>query len=373
VRREFIPAACAVALFSAMLAGGQSGASDRENLGPACEAGVECSSFFVASSRSALFYNRVPTGIVKLEIKTGRPLWTFSPRKGWVASNLVTTRSVLFFAGNTAGPCGPIYAVDTGSGRLKWSKDYSSCRIWSDGERVYLQGASGDGVRALDPVTGQQLWFAEDETPQFAQALVVRNGRVYTNDRVLDAKTGKTLLWWPKDANVSSLLGSGQLVYAGSVNGTLTAYDATSLKVVWRSTLLAGREIVSTLATGGLIYAVGYGGNAANSRDGILQAFEAPTGEPKWRFHIKSCCQKLDASPVSVGEKALLVLKPSDQESGTELLALDAATGKLLWSFESALTLQGPPFTQGQRIYVGDSRDRLIAVEGGRSLWAYEP
>jgi len=375
MRSEIIATVIGVLLSYPILAGTVPAGNHRAAPAPDCEAGVVCSGSLVAAGRGALFYNRVPTGIVKLDAQTGQPLWTFSPPKGWVASNLVTTRSLLFFAGNTAGPCGPIYAVDTESGQTKWSKDYSSCRLWSDGQRLYIQGATGDGVRALDPMTGQQLWLAEDETPQFVLNLVVRNGRVYTNDRVLDAETGKTLFWWPKEAAISSLLAGDSLVYAAGRSGVVTAYGATAQQKEWQSKLLAGERIVIFATASELVYAVGYAGNSMKARDGILQAFHANSGEPKWQYRIQSCCQDLDASPVGVGGSVLFLLKPLDAESGTELVALDAATGKLLWSFQSTVTLQGPPFPRRPNVYVVDAQGTLVALEAstGRRVWAYKP
>ena len=140
-------------LASKVLLASQPTASHDQHSQSTCEAGVDCSSSVVAASQSAVFYNHVPLGIVKLNVKTGKPLWTFSPPKGWIGSNLIILGSRIFFSGNAWSPCGPVYALEKDTGKVLWSQEYSSCRIWSDGQRLYLQGDSGDGVRALDSAT----------------------------------------------------------------------------------------------------------------------------------------------------------------------------------------------------------------------------
>lgn len=376
---KFLAIAFGVLLVGTSLAVGPPAASHNADSLSACGAGLDCSGSPVSVDRGGVFYNHVPDGIVKLDAKTGKLLWTFSPPNGWVASNLVTLGLRVFFAGNTDGPCAPVYAVDARTRQTEWVKDYGSCPIWSDGRRLYLQGGNGDGdgIMAVDPATGKQLWHAEGETPRFVQTLVIRNGRIYTDDRVLDANTGKTLLWWPKDSSISGVTATESIVviggYIGGRSGVLSAYDAKTLRMKWQSTFLAGKDIVSTVATGDLVYAVGYTGSTTSVRSGVLQAFDASTGQPAWSYQIHSCGQSLDTSPVSVGENALFLLTSVHDQTGCELVALDPATGKQLWKFHSAATLQGPPYSQAGRVYITDSQDRLIALDAGtgKTLWTF--
>lgn len=377
---------CLAIVFGVLVIGtnfamGQPAASRDADLLSACEAGVDCSSSPVAAAGSAVFYSRAPTAIVKLDIQTGKPLWTFAPPKGWIASNLVALGSRVFFAGNTAGPCAPFYAIDARTRRAEWWKGYGSCPIWSDGRRLYLQGGNGDGdgVMAVDPATGDEIWHAEGKAPRFVQTLVVRSGRIYTDDRGLDAKTGKTLFWWPKDSDISGVAATDSVVLIGGYidghAGMLSAYSTKTLKKEWQSTLLEGKHIVSAVAANELVYAVGYKGSSTSPRDGVLQAFDARTGQSEWSYRIHSSYQNLDASPVSMGYNALFLLKPADKKSGTVLVALNPVTGKPMWSFRSTVTLQGPAFGYGSRVYVTDSQDGLIALDAatGKTIWAYKP
>jgi outer membrane protein assembly factor BamB len=374
MKRKFIIAMLAVLLSYPILAMNQASRKLLPDSVSTCETGVDCSHSPVAASKGTLYYDAASV-IVGLNSETGKPLWTFSIPKGWVASNLVTVGSLIFFAGNTAGPCGPIYAMNTETRQVVWSRDYSSCAIWSDGLRLYLQGGSGDGIRAVDPATGRDLWRAEDDRPQFVQTLVVRNGRLYTNDRVLEAETGKTVEWWPNDYDVSTLAASDSDLFIGGQNGILSAADATTLKERWRSTILAGKEIVAVLACDQFAYAVGYVGDSTSARDGILMAFDTSDGQQKWSYQIHSSSRNLDLSPASIQGNQLFLLKPSDGKSGTEVVALDRTTGKRLWSFQSEDALQGPPFPEGRYIYIKNSVDTLLSLEEstGKRVWAYRP
>lgn len=362
-------------LFAALLAMSQIAVSPLQDSALAKEPSIDWSSSPVAASPSAVFYNNVPSGIVKLNAKTGQQLWAFSPTKGWIVSNVVTLRSRVYVTGNALSPCGPIYALNSDSGKVVWSRKYSSCRIWSDGQRLYLQGNSGDGVRALDPVTGDLLWSADDETPHFIDTLVAMSGRVYTNDRVLNSKTGKTVLWWPHDSDVTTLLASHGTIFMGTENGAVVAYDARTLKRKWHSSVLAGKNVESMVAVGKLIFAVAYTGEAKSARNGLLQAYDAGTGKKKWSLRIASCCRSLDAAPLGAAPGLLMVILPTDKKSGSDLVAFDPATRGILWSFKSSITLQGPPIAQGKHVYVVDAQDDLIALNAstGKQVWMHKP
>ena len=380
MRRKFIAVAFGVFLLHPILSVGRPGRGRYAGTVSTCRSGGDCSKFPAAASDAALYYGST-TSIIALNVETGKPLWTYSLKKGWIASNVVALGSSVFFASNTAGPCAPVYAIGTETQKIEWSKDYGSCPIWSDGRRLYVQGGNGggDGIIAVDPATGKELWHAEGETPRFVQTLVVRNGRIYTDDRVLDAKTGKTLLWWPKDSSISVITATNSVVviggYIGGHNGILSAYHATTLEKEWQSTLFIGKDIVSAVAADKMAYVVGYTGSATSARDGVLQAFNANTGQTEWSYQIHSCCQNLNASPISIGQNALYLVEPADAQSGAKLVALDPVTGKLLWSFQSAAMVQGPAFPQGSRVYVTDPQDKVIALDAatGRSVWAYQP
>jgi len=375
MRRKLTVIALQVLLLGAPMAMSQTAVPTRRDSALAQELGIDWSSSPVAAIQSAVFYNRVPSGVVKLNAKTGQQLWSFSPKRGWIGSNVVILGPQVYFTRNALSPCGPVYALNSDSGRIAWSKEYSSCRIWSDGQHLYLQGSSGDGVRALDPVTGNLEWSAEDETPQFIDTLVALNGRVYTNDRILNSETGKTVFWWPKDAGITTLLASSGAVFTGTKKGSIIAYDAGTLKRKRQSSVLVNKNIESMMVVGKRIFAVAYAEEAKSARNGLLQAFDAETGNQEWSLRITSCCRSLDAAPLGAAPGLLMIILPTDKKSGSDLVAFDPATGRVLWSFTSSVTLQGQPIAQGEHVYVVDAQDDLIALNAstGKQAWMRKP
>jgi len=331
----------------------------------------------VVRSGHGLIYDIGGDRIVELNSVSGRPLWSYSPPEGRFSSNVVALGELLFFAGHGPGPCRPIYALKAETRKLVWSKGYGSCELWTDGQRLYLQGESGDGIRALAPATGKELWRAEDETPEFVKALVIRGGRIYTKDRIVDAKTGKTILWMPNYPYISSLLPTDDTVFTGTTNGTLNAIDLSNAKERWHSHPTEGYEIIAIVSSDQLVYAVAYEetSSGARARNASLQAFRYDNGQLRWSYPIHSCCQNLDYYPIGEGGGKLFLLTPEGEKSGTKLIALDGETGKWLWTYQSEATLQGPPAFEGERLYVTDSNGGLTALDAstGKSIWKYQP
>lgn len=364
----------AVFLISVLSIAAQRGKDTEFHANSMCKEGLDCSELPVARSAGGIVYN-TGDAIVQLNPATGKPLWIYSPAKGRISSNIVTLDNLLFFTGNTAGPCGPIYALDGSTRKVVWSMSYSSCKLWTDGRLLYLQGDSGDGVRALIPTNGKQEWSAEDETPTFVQALVTQSSRIYTDDRILNERTGQTILWLSKHSYLPSFLPAGDILFTGTRDGSLNALDISNASERWHSQRLKGWEVNAILTSDGLVFATAYEGNATSSRNGILRAFRLDNGQLRWSYPLHSCCQNLPPSPIAEAGGKLFLLTPKDAKSGTTLIALDGQTGKPLWSHESETTLNGPPAVEGEHIYLTDSKGGLIALDSatGRSLWKYEP
>jgi len=287
-------------------------------------AGHECEicDFPIAVSRNAVFYASSTTEVVKLDARTGRLLWTFPlPSKAGLVGDSVAVFDSRVFFGLTA-PCGSVDALWADSGKVAWSRNHYSCFLGSDGQRLYLQAQGGDGLYALDPTTGKVLWQAPGVTAEYISVISVGNGRVYTNDRVLNARTGGALFWWPKYGNkpipfeshpppdqlrksvfygilkaaeyVTSLLATGPRVFTGR-HGMLTAYDAITLKRVYRFTLLE-YKIKALAATSKHVFVEGYARNhLMHSREGILVALVARNGQKRWSYRFQGSCSEISA------------------------------------------------------------------------------
>ena len=132
------------------------------------------------------------------------------------------------------------------------------------------------------------------------------------------------------------------VVYVGSGDGSLYALDAESGELLW--SFAAGGPITSIPAVvDGTVYVGAYGGS--------LYALDRATGEEMWRFYTGGSVRYAPA----VGSG--MVYFPAEGERGWTVHAVDAATGRLVWTGEH-------PFPTGHHI---DAASRITpAVHGGR-------
>jgi outer membrane protein assembly factor BamB len=200
---------------------------------------------------------------------------------------------------------------------------------------------------------------------------------------------------WPKELKPlwkvtvgvghSSPLVSGGVIYQFARQGeeeVLLALDATTGKELWRAGTVPAPYTVNPAATGhgkgpkstpvvagGRIYTLGIAG--------LLSAHDAKTGRLVWRkdfskqYPVTSPLYGTSMSPVVVGE--LLVAHVGGHDKGA-LVAFDAATGAVKWSYDA----DGPAYSSpvvltagGERQVVTFTQKELVAVSAatGQLLW----
>jgi outer membrane protein assembly factor BamB/mono/diheme cytochrome c family protein len=169
----------------------------------------------------------------------------------------------------------------------------------------------------------------------------------------------------------------------GSLEGgnfsTLSGINATGaarLQARWSAALGEGMSAATPLVVDGVIYVAGAGGN--------VFAFDAASGLPAWRFERRPV---LD-NPGPVGGNRGVALLDGRLFTGTidnKLIALDANSGRQLWEKQSASTLDGnamtgAPLALRTRVVMGvdgvgsKARGWLEAVDPatGKTLWHFD-
>ncbi len=258
-----------------------------------------------------------------------------------------------------------------------------------------LYVSSANGLSALDPTTGTQLWRYLAPTTVGSPAL--GNGLVYfsagTTLYALDAITG-AMAWSYLDGGGSTVpLVSGTLVYASASNGYVYALNAITGTLVWDTNV--GGAISSSLALGdGLLFASGspfYTGylTALNPATGAVQwsntfsnfavstpvyadgnvfvttsmwncnfvpcdhfyAFQATTGYSEWRNND---------GPGTVTVANGVIYAPL----GGTLVGYDENTGAQLWSYtvSNTASLNTTPVIASSVVYVTTSDGHLTAI-----------
>lgn len=161
-------------------------------------------------------------------------------------------------------------------------------------------------------------------------------------------------------------------LYVGSDDHRLHAVDLATHQAKW------------TFRTGGVVRsqpAIADGLAYIASDDGFLYALHTQTGAQAWRFNLKSAgferrlpadktvfYDYLQSSPV-VSEGRVYVGSASGH-----MHALDARTGKSIWSVGTDAAIRGNPTVDGGRLFFGSWDHGVYALDAktGERIWRYD-
>jgi outer membrane protein assembly factor BamB len=241
---------------------------------------------------------------------------------------------------------GNLYAVDAETGKLRW-------KFATGGERRF----SAPGIHGVMPRTE----VMPDPFDVFLSSPAVAGGAVYFgsgdhNVYALDAQTGN-LKWKFATGNVvhASPAIAGGVVYIGSWDRYLYALDAQSGSLLWKFQTGDDTEIYNQIGIASSA-AVASGVVYFGCRDGHFYAVDAGTGVEKWK-HDNHKGWVIASPAVLEGT----VYFPTSE--GTRFKALDAVTGRLVFSLENkAISFSSPAIAKGTA-YFGSSDGWLHAVD----------
>jgi len=251
---------------------------------------------------------------------------------------------------------GRVIALDAGTGRRVWTRRFPFCSAASPTvvDRLVIQTfvpspcnygpRSTPGlVVALRVSDGSVVWRSSVSSESTA---AVVGGVVYIGSwdhkvYALSLKTGKTLWATQTDGEIdSSPAYGGGLVFVGNNAGSVWALDAQTGRVRWTgrsfSSFLHGREYFYATP------AVAYGRVFAPNTDGTVYAFGEATGHLLWARHAGTYVYTAPA----VWDRKVFV--------GTydgKFLALDAATGNVIWSHDTPAAVHGAPTVMAGLVY----------------------
>lgn len=246
-----------------------------------------------------------------------------------------------------------------------------------DGGVVYAASARGASLYALDPVTGNALWTYRtrgrvESTP------AVGNGRVYVADakgrlHAVNQADGAPL--WRVE--LGSLPTARVLHHEDGVDRVLVstndnrvhARNAANGAELWTYrrdppadlTLYGTSSPVHVTTSAGNAFVVGFS-------DGTLVALRPANGTVLWETKLVSTgrFRDVDGTVVQSGERLYVTTY------GNELAALDAATGRVLWTAApggaTGIALAGG------RLYHGVDTGEVIARDpaDGREIWRWK-
>src|SRR6266567_4364581 len=215
--------------------------------------------------------------------------------------------------------------------------------------------------RMLSPSTVSRLTLAWSYATRSegVSGAVVANGLVYVAAldgtlSALDARTG-SLTWHYTSSSAleSSPIVAGGLVYVGSFDGTMYALHATTGALHWRSKL-GGHIYNAPTLVQGVLY-IGAAVDTGRLYVHTLSALDAATGKLRWSYTLPGyflfTTPAVDRGVIYVGSDA------------GRVMALDTATGKLIWTFAAGGSVYAAPSAANGLVYVSTSA-------GGRGLYA---
>lgn len=152
-------------------------------------------------------------------------------------------------------------------------------------------------------------------------------------------------------------------VFLPNINGHLFAIDAQTGKTVWRySSGMCGWS--SPAVGGGTVYQTFVADSECGShaQGGEIVALQATSGKVRWLRHIAACESSalLADGRVYVGTWA-----------GT-ILALDAATGATIWSYDAGAAVKGSLSLWDGRVYVGTYGGEVLALDASNGGLAWQ-
>jgi outer membrane protein assembly factor BamB len=158
-------------------------------------------------------------------------------------------------------------------------------------------------------------------------------------------------------------------VYVPSYDRYLHAISLDSGAREWRFEMEMFADATPGVADGTVV---------CGSFDNYVYAVDAATGEQVWRYDtggiVRSSPTIVDGT-VYIGahcQSAECAQFTPDEAVG-ELLALDLATGELLWSFETTAGIVATPAVAENAVFTGASTGELTALDRatGETLWSY--
>jgi outer membrane protein assembly factor BamB len=335
---------------------------------------------------------------------------------GWEAA-----RHLLAGSGTAKLAAGQVSLRPVPPGTRVWRAAASSGMdsVATAGDVVYT-GTGGNTVSALDAATGKQIWRRATTSQANRQLTVSGGSLIVAGDNgpfALAAADGRQL-WKVATGNLGPLLVAGGVVYAGfaeknETTGGVTAIDSATGAVLWSFPFGPVSDVTGGLAVaGGAVYTTtgqgeifalsaadglkrkriaGFGDFGAGTivvdndvvyagladKKGTVVAVDAASGKTMWRHSLASTEPLL--SPFLVGGNGVLFagllrsLAPSSGPSGGGLYALNATTGKPLWSVTVNGGVEAGPVVAGSMVYTGSSDGVVEAWQAstGNKVWSY--
>lgn len=275
-------------------------------------------------------------------------------------SNIVVVGSPAVAGSNivVAGSEGKVVALDGERGALVWQADtgaatlHGPLAIGSTGTwRVVLLSNSDGVLRCLDAGNGQAVWQSEatnrSDGPPASDGRLIAYGNCDSAVHVFDAATGKKKASVPVGSDAQMAGGVAILdrrIYGGTRTGFLVCADAEKERLAWQARISGGEAFVTPVASGDTV--------VTGTSDGTVLAFEASSGKERWRSSVSNAVETL-----AVVDNAVFV------SAGGRIAGLRLADGARFASVAVGDKVEGPA-VNGSMLTVGGDGGEIIGIAG---------
>lgn len=255
---------------------------------------------------------------------------------------------------------GILYAIGRRTGQIAWqfapggTNTFLSAPAVSSG-RVFAEGTD-DHVYAVEALSGARLWKFQrpDGSLGYSDPFATRSAVFVggeSNLYALDPSTGREK--WRAFVGGKSLSGpivGGRRVFVGGDGSGLTAWGETDGKSLWRFTGKATDDWFGPpLYVAGTVYVSTY--------QRWVWAVDPVSGRSKWSARVLGAAL---TRPAFDERRGVLYVAAATFRNNPTLWALDAGTGKILWSFRAGYLGEGAAIFD-DRLYVGSTNGYLYA------------
>jgi outer membrane protein assembly factor BamB len=293
--------------------------------------------------------------VYALNSTTGSMVWSFKADFGVFTSPSVTNGIVYVSSEDT------LYALNASTGNQIWSTQRADTSpVVADGI-VYVDGGDGN-FNALNASTGSLIWsYPISEFSLAATAPAVANGIVYVgalNDHnvyALNAATGSKIWSFPTGSLIiSSPVVVNDLLYISSQNNYFYALNATTGSQLWNYKT-AGPIDSSPAVANGIVYVGIDSQGGGTNYPGVFYALNGLTGSVIWTNQLTFNQQSVydSFSSPSFASSTIYVGCRSVVSSQGVVFSLNAATGDIIWSYQT-VSLESSPAIANGVVYISD-------------------
>lgn len=292
--------------------------------------------------------------LVALELATGKLRWKYKT-KGPIGESSPAVAGGTVYIGDLSGI---VHAVEAATGRGLWTfktdSEIKASPIVIDGK--VLIGSYDEHLYALNAATGALLWKVQAQGPVHSTAGVL-DGVAYVSGcdgqlRGVRIRDGQQVLQFDAGAytGASPALehsGARRIAYFGTFENEVLAVDLAAQKSLWRYQHPDRKFPFYSSA------ALAEGMVVLGGRDKFVTALDARTGKALWTFATRA---RVDSSPAISGGRVYV------GSGDGRLYVLDLKTGGKLSEFEAGAPLSASPAVAAGFLIIGSQDGVLYAL-----------